>query len=36
MNYDRLPDGHPSPDGHRQIADDVIKKLMSRKDYFGL
>tara|TARA_B100001287_G_scaffold32160_1_gene22974 strand:- start:2561 stop:3253 length:693 start_codon:yes stop_codon:yes gene_type:complete len=36
MNYDRLPCGHPSPDGHRQIADDVIKKLMSRKDYFGL
>ena len=36
MNYDRLPDGHPSPDGHRQIADDVIEKLMSRKDYFGL
>tara|TARA_B100001175_G_scaffold277103_1_gene252934 strand:+ start:2013 stop:2633 length:621 start_codon:yes stop_codon:yes gene_type:complete len=25
--YDRLLCGHPSPDGHRQIADDVIAKL---------
>jgi len=36
IRYDRLPCGHPSPDGHRQIADDVIEKLLSRKDYFGL
>ena len=25
--YARLPEGHPNPTGHRQIADDVIKKL---------
>tara|TARA_R100000278_G_scaffold201_23_gene467 strand:+ start:798 stop:1484 length:687 start_codon:yes stop_codon:yes gene_type:complete len=25
--YDKLPDGHPSPLGNRQIADDIIKLI---------
>ena len=28
--YARLPDGHPCPMGHRQIADDVIKIMTPR------
>ena len=28
--YARLPEGHPNPTGHRQIADDVIKIMTPR------
>ena len=27
FKYDRLPCRHPSPRGHRQLADDIIKKI---------
>ena len=27
LKYDRLPCQHPSPSGHRQLADDIIEKV---------